>query len=462
MESERRQSERSDVLLIVEFRPLNKTTEFLQGVTENISCEGFNFDSQTHSFNTGEIIEFKLKHPQRDLSVSFQGEIIWKREAWYKSVTGVKFKGVDAGIENKIAELISFLKNGDAEPSSHGIEEAQKEEKSPEKELNIAQKEEMTGKTLKDDIKAGPEKTEKSAAAPAEDSSTADSGISSPIDKITDKSGTASETEKTDGLQKISINHEEPQNIKQQVNKETLTFDGVLKEGKDRGKKSWLYISLAAVLIVVSVFVLSGRFEDIKQELATINSIPTEDVDEENIIAFRDDASPGSMAEPELFETVEVPEPPQTLPAVEIDGKHLAVSGEDISPKITIKPELVEPVEDLRPQLDLEVNIAFGRNSDVVDPGFDSGVDRIADALLNDYRAAVKVTGHSDNVGAGDYNLDLSIRRASSVKDLLVQRGIDSSRIEVMGLGHLSPLAPNDSESGRRRNRRVDMQIVYH
>jgi outer membrane protein OmpA-like peptidoglycan-associated protein len=439
LESERRQSERSDVLLIVEFRPLNKTTEFLQGVTENISYEGFNFDSQTHSFNTGEILEFKLKHPQRDLSVSFPGEIIWKREAWYKSVTGVKFKDIDAGIENKIKELILFLSNGDAEPSSAGIEEAQKEEKSPEK-------------------------TEKSAATPAEDLSTADSGISSAIDKITDKSGTASEpeTEKTDDLQGISVNHEAPPNINQQVNKEPLTFDGVFKEGKDRGKKSWLYISLAAVLIVVSVFVLSGRFEDIKQELATINSIPTEDVDEEDIIAFKDDASPGSMAEPELLETVEEPEPPQTLPAVEIDEKHLAVSGEDISPKITIKPELVEPVEDLRPLLDLEVSISFGRNSDVVDPGFDSAVDKIADALLNDSRAAVKVTGHSDNIGAGDYNLDLSIRRASSVKDLLVQRGIDSSRIEIMGLGHLRPLVPNDSESGRRRNRRVEMQIVFH
>lgn len=451
MESERRQSERSDVFLIVEFRPLNKKAEFHQGVTENISFKGFNFDSQTHSFNTGEILEFKLKHPQRDLSVSFPGEIVWKREAWYKSVTGVKFKDIDAGIENKIKELILSLSNGDAEPFSAGIEEAQKEEKSPEKELNIAQKEEMTGETLQGDIKAGPEKT--------------------------------------GDLQEISINHEDPPNIKQLEIKEPLTFDGVLKEGKDRGKKSWLYISLAAVLIVVSVFVLSGRFEDIKQELATINSIPTEDVDEEDIVAFRDDASPGSMAEPELFETVEVPEPPQALPAVEIDDKQLAVSGKDISPKITIKPELIEPVQlskipeiikrlpeeekkdipeqnsvksNQLPLLDLEVSITFGRNSDVVDPGFDSAVDRMADALLNDYRAAVKVTGYTDNIGAGDYNLDLSIRRASSVKDLLVQRGIDPSRIEIMGLGHLSPLAPNDSASGRRRNRRVEMQIIFH
>jgi outer membrane protein OmpA-like peptidoglycan-associated protein len=488
LESERRQSERSDVFLIVEFRPLNKKTEFLQGVTENISHEGFNFDSQSHSFNTGEILEFKLKQPQGDLSVSFSGEIIWKREAWYKSVTGVKFKDVNIGIENKITELISFLNNRDAEPSATDSEGAQKEEQSPEKEMNIAQKEEMTGETLQDDIKAGPEKTEKGAATPAEGRSTADSKISSSIDKIIDKSGTASkpETEKTDDLQGIRINPEEPQNMKQQVNKEPLTFDRALKEEKDRGKKRWLYISLAAVFIVVSIFVLSGRFEDIKQELtaftSSINLIPSEDVDEDDIIAFRDDASPGSMAEPEPFETVEVPELPQTLPAAEIDEKDLAASVEDISPGITIKPELIEPVqlnnipevskklpeeekkdikEDHLPLLDLEVNIAFGRNSDVVDPGFDSAIDKIADVLLNDSRAAVKVIGHTDSVGAGAYNLDLSIRRASSVKNLLVQRGIDSSRIEIMGLGHLSPLAPNDTASGRKRNRRVVMKIAF-
>jgi outer membrane protein OmpA-like peptidoglycan-associated protein len=56
--------------------------------------------------------------------------------------------------------------------------------------------------------------------------------------------------------------------------------------------------------------------------------------------------------------------------------------------------------------------------------------------------------------------MDLSIRRANSVKDLLVQRGIAYNRIEVMGFGETMPVATNDTEAGRQLNRRVEIKIA--
>jgi len=56
--------------------------------------------------------------------------------------------------------------------------------------------------------------------------------------------------------------------------------------------------------------------------------------------------------------------------------------------------------------------------------------------------------------------MDLSIRRANAVKDLLVQRGIAPYRIEVMGFGKTMPVATNDTEAGRQMNRRVEIKIA--
>ena len=71
---------------------------------------------------------------------------------------------------------------------------------------------------------------------------------------------------------------------------------------------------------------------------------------------------------------------------------------------------------------------------------------------------AVVVVGHTDNQGAMDYNLDLSHRRAQAVADALVSGyGIAKDRLTAAGAGFLAPVAPNDNESGRAKNRRVEM-----
>ena len=70
----------------------------------------------------------------------------------------------------------------------------------------------------------------------------------------------------------------------------------------------------------------------------------------------------------------------------------------------------------------------------------------------------VFVTGHTDNKGTLDYNLSLSDRRAKAVVTRLLSRyGISVDRLVPRGLGQLAPLASNDTEEGRAKNRRVEM-----
>ena len=70
----------------------------------------------------------------------------------------------------------------------------------------------------------------------------------------------------------------------------------------------------------------------------------------------------------------------------------------------------------------------------------------------------VRIDGYTDSVGKSDYNLELSRRRAESVRDYLTGRGISRNRFEVQGHGENFPVDSNDTESGRARNRRV---VIY-
>ncbi|MGH9408070.1 MAG: OmpA family protein [Vicinamibacterales bacterium] len=76
-----------------------------------------------------------------------------------------------------------------------------------------------------------------------------------------------------------------------------------------------------------------------------------------------------------------------------------------------------------------------------------------ADASL-----AVEIGGHTDNVGAAAYNMDLSTRRAQAVKAWLVAHGVGASRLMAKGYGDTVPLVPNDSDANRFKNRRVELK----
>jgi outer membrane protein OmpA-like peptidoglycan-associated protein len=105
-------------------------------------------------------------------------------------------------------------------------------------------------------------------------------------------------------------------------------------------------------------------------------------------------------------------------------------------------------------------DVTFDTNSAVLRPGLNSEINRVA-GILNQYpNTFVRVEGHTDSRGSNEYNMDLSIRRSNAVKNLLLQRGVSENRIEVVGFGETMPVATNETEAGRQKNRRVEIKIA--
>ncbi|MFA6284087.1 MAG: OmpA family protein [Desulfurivibrionaceae bacterium] len=108
----------------------------------------------------------------------------------------------------------------------------------------------------------------------------------------------------------------------------------------------------------------------------------------------------------------------------------------------------------------LKGDVSFDTNSSVVRPGLYGELDRIASVLVQYPQTLIRIEGHTDSVGSEAYNMDLSRRRAEAVRNLLVQRGVADSRLEVVAFGESLPVATNDTEAGRQKNRRVELKIA--
>ena len=107
MSIDRRQFKRFETLLIVEVGPQKEDASYFFGITKNVSFEGFIFESQNYDLQTGDILEFRLKHPKNNLSVPVLGEIIWNSETKFECYSGVKFHRFDSETRSKVFELIS-------------------------------------------------------------------------------------------------------------------------------------------------------------------------------------------------------------------------------------------------------------------------------------------------------------------------------------------------------------------
>jgi OOP family OmpA-OmpF porin len=87
-------------------------------------------------------------------------------------------------------------------------------------------------------------------------------------------------------------------------------------------------------------------------------------------------------------------------------------------------------------------------------------LDQMAAAMRTMTKQKFEIVGHTDNIGSRAYNLELSAERAESVKSYLVAKGIDGAAITTEGDGPDRPVAPNDTEAGRARNRRIEFRVV--
>ena len=87
---------------------------------------------------------------------------------------------------------------------------------------------------------------------------------------------------------------------------------------------------------------------------------------------------------------------------------------------------------------------------------------KAVDLLKTNPSMRVEVGGHTDNVGSDESNMQLSHERAKSVRNYLVKAGIESSRLEAKGYGETQPVADNETEEGRKANRRTEFVILDH
>jgi len=102
--------------------------------------------------------------------------------------------------------------------------------------------------------------------------------------------------------------------------------------------------------------------------------------------------------------------------------------------------------------------IYFDTGKAIVKPESDAALVEIAKMLKADPTLKLNVVGHTDNVGGMDSNMKLSMARGEAVVQALVARyGIAADRLKGYGVSSLAPVASNDSDAGRAKNRRVEL-----
>jgi len=103
--------------------------------------------------------------------------------------------------------------------------------------------------------------------------------------------------------------------------------------------------------------------------------------------------------------------------------------------------------------------ILFDINSAALKPQAQSMLTQTADVMIRYPESDILVKGHTDSTGSEKYNQELSERRAKSVQNFLIAKGVDPKRIAAIGFGKTMPVASNDTPEGREKNRRVEIEI---
>ncbi len=110
-------------------------------------------------------------------------------------------------------------------------------------------------------------------------------------------------------------------------------------------------------------------------------------------------------------------------------------------------------------QVTFESGLLFGFDSDVLRADARENLATFARSLDKYPGTDVLIVGHTDSVGTDAYNNSLSTRRAASAAAYLVSRGVTATRLRSTGRGEAEPVARNESEAGRQKNRRVEVAI---
>lgn len=120
----------------------------------------------------------------------------------------------------------------------------------------------------------------------------------------------------------------------------------------------------------------------------------------------------------------------------------------------------VTQTQDNRLKLNIPSDISFDTGRYDIKPNFRTVLDQFAQSLRDNPGTSINIIGHTDSTGSDAINDPLSINRAESTRRYLVDRGVAGNRISTSGRGSHEPIADNNSDAGRARNRRVEIYVA--
>jgi len=120
----------------------------------------------------------------------------------------------------------------------------------------------------------------------------------------------------------------------------------------------------------------------------------------------------------------------------------------------------VSQTQDNRLKLDIPSDVSFDVGRAAIKSNFAPILSQFATSLNQNPVSTVTIIGHTDNTGSDAVNNPLSIDRAEAARDYLVSRGVARQRIATDGRGSREPIADNNSQQGRDKNRRVEIYVA--
>ncbi|MGE5458001.1 MAG: OmpA family protein, partial [Methanococcaceae archaeon] len=141
---------------------------------------------------------------------------------------------------------------------------------------------------------------------------------------------------------------------------------------------------------------------------------------------------------------------PNTLVGVQVDAEGCPIKKDTV---VVTKPAEIESLV-----LNGDANFESGKAKLL--PGAYTVLDSLVSTMKQHPEYKWEIAGHTDSKGSNSYNQKLSERRAQSVLDYLVSKGIDRKNIRTVGYGEDKPISTNDTPEGRAMNRRVEIKVI--
>jgi len=142
-------------------------------------------------------------------------------------------------------------------------------------------------------------------------------------------------------------------------------------------------------------------------------------------------------------------------------GRYMDKQAEEVKQEVQgAKVERVGEGTEAKVNITFDSGVLFDVDKAELKPDTIANLNKLAEILQKYPDTNILVEGHTDSTGKEDYNMKLSEKRAKSVQDYLVQQKVASSRMAVKWYGETKPIASNDTEEGKKQNRRVEISIA--